>query len=197
MIDLVGGVRQRNLAWAGRFAREGVELAKARVIFAVELGVERQAEQAALVVGWGQFRQPRPEVEERLAEQACVIDDPDDADLVRNVESVLLSRRECQHQRNRKTRRDLLQSDGNVTLGHALRLSIKRPAAHNAVRQVLLGLRNRARWLLGGSGFGAEVRLAEQEGGRDDKAEDFEGMAQFHGKQAGADHDSWLFDFSF
>jgi hypothetical protein len=152
--------------------------------------VERQAEQAALVVGWGQFRQPRPEVEERFAEQACVIDDADDANLVRNVESVLLSRRECQHQRNRKTRRHLLQSDGNVTLGHALRLSIKRPAAHNADRQRLLGLRHRARWLLGGSGFGPEVRLCEQDRRRDNEPKDFEGVLRVHLSQIGADYES-------
>jgi hypothetical protein len=39
--------------------------------------------------------------------------------------------------------------------------------------------------------------MGEQDGSRDDKAEDFEGMAQFHGKQAGVDNDSWFFDSAF
>jgi hypothetical protein len=52
VIDLVGGIRQRNLAWAGRLACEGIKLAKARVNLSVEFGVERQAEQSTLVVGW-------------------------------------------------------------------------------------------------------------------------------------------------
>jgi hypothetical protein len=104
------------------------------MILTVKCRVECQAEQAALVEGWCQFRQPGPQVEEWLAERLSVIDDADKADLVRNVEPIPLSRRACQHQRHRKPRRHLLQSDGNVTLGHALRLSIKRPAAHKAVR---------------------------------------------------------------